>query len=204
MRRRQFLAVLGGATAWPLAARAQAERVRRIAYLSATETPGDPQAEQRRLVMEEALARLGYIEGKNLVIERRLLSDRIELVNEAAAELLAWRPDVIVAVNTPDVAAVLARTTTIPVVFINPADPLASRFIASLSRPGGNATGTTGLSMELIAKRLEVLHEIMPGGRRLGFVSNGCGIEFHLIRFIKRQGKTPFHRFCLQFARAVI
>jgi putative ABC transport system substrate-binding protein len=160
-----------------MAAWAQVERVRRIAYLSATETPGDPQAQRRRRIMEEALARLGYIEGKNLVIERRLLSDKIELVNEAAAELLAWRPDVIVAVNTPDVAAVLALTTTIPVVFVNPADPLASGFIASLSRPGGNATGTTGLSIELIAKRLEVLHEIVPGGGRLGFVSMEKGLS---------------------------
>ena len=177
MRRREFITALGVAATWPFAARGQVERVWRIAYLSATETPGDPQAQRRRRIMEEALAHLGYIEGKNLVIERRLLSDKIELVNEAAAELLAWRPDVIVAVNTPDVAAVLALTTTIPVVFVNPADPLASRFIASLSRPGGNATGTTGLSIELIAKRLEALHEIVPGGRRLGFVSMEKGLS---------------------------
>ena len=178
MRRRTFITLFGGAAAaWPLTVRAQSERARRIAYLSATEAPGDPQAQQRRRIMEEALARLGYIEGKNLVIERRLLSDKIELVNEAAAELLAWRPDVIVAVNTPDVAAVLALTTTVPVVFINPADPVASRFITSLRRPGGNATGTTGLTIELIAKRLEVLCEIAPGGHRLGFVSMEKGLS---------------------------
>ena len=179
MRRREFVGLVGGVVAaWPAAARAQqSAQMRRIAYLSATEAPGDPQAQQRQLLMEEALARLGHVEGKNLVIERRLLSNKIELVNEAAAELLAWRPDVIVAVNTPDVAAVLAQTATIPVVFVSPADPLASGFIASLSRPGGNATGTTGLSMELIAKRLEVLHEMVPGGRRLGFVSMEKGLS---------------------------
>ncbi len=178
MRRRTFITLFGGAAAaWPLTARALVERVRRIAYLSATESPRDPQAQQRRRIMEEALARFGYIVGKNLVIERRLLSDKIELVNEAAAELLAWRPDVIVAVNTPDVAAVLALTTTVPVVFINPADPVASRFVKSLHRPGGNATGTTGLTMELIAKRLEVLCEIAPSGRQLGFVSMEKGLS---------------------------
>ncbi len=177
MKRREFMGLVGGAIASPLVARAQVERVRRIAYLSATETPGEPQAERRRRIMEEALARLGYLEGKNLVIERRLLSDKIELVNEAAAELLAWRPDVIVAVNTPDVAAVLALTATVPVVFINPSDPVASRFITTLHRPGGNATGTTGLTMELIAKRLEVLCEIAPSGHRLGFVSMEKGLS---------------------------
>jgi putative ABC transport system substrate-binding protein len=81
------------------------------------------------------------------------------------------QPDVIVAVNTPDVAAALSATKTIPIVFVNPADPIGSGFIATLARPGGNATGTTGLTIELIAKRLEVLQEIAVGSARLGFVS---------------------------------
>jgi putative tryptophan/tyrosine transport system substrate-binding protein len=106
MKRREFITLLGGAAAWPIAARAQqADRMRRIGYLSATDAPGEPQAASRRLIMEAALARLGYVEGSNLVIDRRLLSDQVELVNEAAAELLALQSDVIVAVNTPDVAA---------------------------------------------------------------------------------------------------
>ena len=125
MRRRDLITVLGGAAVtWPLVARAQQpNRVWRIAYLSATESADDPQAQSRRLIMEVALARLGYVEGKNLVIESRLLSDHVEQVNEAAAELLAQRPDVIVAVGTPDVAAALSVTKTIPIVFVNPADP---------------------------------------------------------------------------------
>ena len=77
----------------------------RIGYLSATDAPGEPQAHSRRLIMEAALARLGYVEGRNLHIERRLLSDQIERVDEAAAELLVSHPDLIVAVNTPDVVA---------------------------------------------------------------------------------------------------
>ena len=156
MKRREFIRLVGGAAAvWPLAARAQqADRVRRIGYLSATDAPGEPQASSRRLIMEAALARLGYVEGSNLVIDRRLLSDQIERVNEAAAELLALQPDVIVAVNTPDVAATLSLTKSIPIVFVNPADPIASGFIASLARPGGNATGTTGLTIDLIGKRM--------------------------------------------------
>ena len=144
LKRREFITLLGGAAAWPFAARAQPNRTWRIGYLSATETPGEPQAQSRRLIMEAALAQLGYVEGNNLAIDRRLLSERVELVNEAAAELVGLRPDAIVAVNTPDVAAALSVTKTIPIVFVNPADPIGSGFIASLARPGRNATGTTG------------------------------------------------------------
>jgi putative ABC transport system substrate-binding protein len=127
--------------------------------------------------MEAALARLGYIEGRNLIIERRLLSDRVDRVNEAAAELVALKPDVIVAVNTPDVAAALSVRRTIPIVFVNPANPIGSGFIASLARPGGNATGTTGLTIELIGKRLEVLQEMISGRTKVGFVSMETGIS---------------------------
>jgi putative tryptophan/tyrosine transport system substrate-binding protein len=173
LKRREIITLLGSAAvAWPLAARAQqVDRIWRIGYLSATETEAEPQAQSGHLIMEAALARLGYVQGKNLVIERRLLSDRTEQVNEAAIELAAMQPDVIVAVNTPDVAAALSATKTIPIVFVNPADPIGSGFIATLARPGGNATGTTGLTIELIAKRLEVLQEIAVGSARLGFVS---------------------------------
>ena len=110
--RREFITLLGGAAvARPLAASAQqGDRVWRIGYLSATDAAGEPQAHSRRLIMEAALARLGYVEGKNIHIERRLLSDQLERVNEAAAELLVSQPDLIVAVNTPDVAAVLSLT----------------------------------------------------------------------------------------------
>ena len=179
MRRREFITLLGGAAAaWPVAARAQqGDHVWRISYLSATEAAGEPQAHSRRLIMEAALARLGYVEGKNLHIERRLLSDQLERLNEAAAELLVSQPDLIVAVNTPDVAAVLSLTRKVPVVFVNPADPLASGFIASLARPGGNATGTMGLTVELISKRLEVLREIAPRHERLAFLAMEKGVS---------------------------
>jgi ABC-type uncharacterized transport system substrate-binding protein len=153
--RRDFITLLGGAAAaWPLAASAQQpDRVRRIGYLSATETPGEPQAQSRRRIMEQALARLGYVEGRNLVIERRLLSDQVERLNAAAAELAALQPDAIVAVNTPDVEAALSVTRTIPIVFVNPANPIGSGFVASLARPGGNATGIAGFSIDLAGKR---------------------------------------------------
>jgi putative ABC transport system substrate-binding protein len=179
MKRREFITLLGGAAAaWPIAARAQqGERVWRMGYLSATDTPGEPQAHSRRLIMEAALARLGYVEGKNLHIERKLLSDQFDRVNEAAGEILALQPDVIVAVNTPDVAAVLSLTKKTPIVFVNPADPLSSGFIASLARPGGNATGTTGLTVELIGKRLEVLREIAPRHERAAFIAMQKGIS---------------------------
>src|SRR3984893_12809089 len=132
LKRREIITLLGSAAvAWPLAARAQqVDRIWRIGYLSATETEAEPQAQSGHLTMEAALARLGYVHGKNLVIERRLLSDRTGQVNEAAIELVAMQPDVIVAVNTPDVAAALSATKTIPIVFVNPADPIGSGFIA--------------------------------------------------------------------------
>jgi putative tryptophan/tyrosine transport system substrate-binding protein len=178
MRRREFISLLGSAVAWPLVARAQKlDRVWRIGYLNATETPGEPQTQSGRLIMEAALAGLGYVEGKNLVIDRRLLSNRVEQVNEAAAELAALQPDAIVAVNTPDVAAAQSVTKIIPIVFVNPADPIGSGFIASLARPGGNATGTTGLTIDLIAKRLEVLQDIAASHTRIGFVSMQKGIS---------------------------
>ncbi len=177
LKRRDFTTLLGGAAAWPFAARAQPDRTWRIGYLSATETPGEPQAQSRRLIMEAALARLGYVEGNNLAIDRRLLSERVERVNEAAAELVGLRPDAIVAVNTPDVAATLSVTKTIPIVFVNPADPIGSGFIASLARPGRNATGTTGLTIDLIGKRLEVLKEIAPAHTHIAFVSMQKGIS---------------------------
>jgi putative tryptophan/tyrosine transport system substrate-binding protein len=179
MRRRDLIkGIVGSAAAWPLAARAQKrDGVWRIGYLSATETPGEPQAQSRRRIMEATLAQLGYVEGKNLVIERRLLSDQVERVKEVAAELVVLNPDAIVAVNTPDVAAAMSVTKTIPIVFVNPADPIASGFITSLARPGGNATGTTGLTIELIGKRLEMLQEIAVADTRIGFVSMQKGIS---------------------------
>jgi putative ABC transport system substrate-binding protein len=154
------------------------------------QAPGEPQAQSRRLniIMQAALARLGYVEGKNLVIERRLLSDRVERVNEAAAELAALQPDVIVAVNTPDVAAALSVTKAIPIVFVNPTDPIGSGFITSLARPGGNATGTTGLTIDLIGKRLEVLQEIAVSHTRIGFISMQKGIS----RSLDRVNQTKF------------
>src|SRR5215467_3619799 len=88
MRRRELLGLLGGTAVWSFAARAQSKRPWRIGYLSATETPGEPQAQSRRLIMEAALARLGYVEDDNLVIDRRLLSEQVERVNKAAAELV--------------------------------------------------------------------------------------------------------------------
>src|ERR1700738_2213404 len=103
LKRREIITLLGrAAVAWPLAARAQqVDRTWRIGYLSATETEAEPQAHACDLILEAALARLGYVQGKNLVIERRLLSDRTGQVNEAAIELAAMQPAVIVGVNTP-------------------------------------------------------------------------------------------------------
>src|SRR5260370_32181223 len=155
MRRREFVGLLGGAAAWPLAARAQqqANKLYRIGYLSL----GSLAAEASRFnAFRAGLAALGYIEGKNLVIETRWLEGgKYDQLAELAAQLVDLKVDVIVTYSTPGVSAAQRATTTIPIVFLTVGDAIAMGFVSSLARPGGNVTGTTNFTPELPAKRLE-------------------------------------------------
>jgi putative tryptophan/tyrosine transport system substrate-binding protein len=165
MRRREFITLLGGAAAWPLAARAQqANKMRRIGMLS----PGRSElAAANSDAFQQGLRELGYTEGQNIAIERRYGEWKLDRLRSLAAELVASKVDLIVARST--MAARLAKqaTGTIPIVAIAMADPIEDDLVASLARPGGNVTGTTFLGPELVPKRLQLLREVVPGLSRV-------------------------------------
>jgi putative ABC transport system substrate-binding protein len=171
IRRREFITLLGGtAVAWPLAVRAQQPtKLPTIGFLGTTtlSAMGEWVA-----AFAQRLRELGWIEGRNIAIEYRWAEARSERYGEIAAELVQSKVDVIVT-TAPAFPAVQRATSIIPIVFaIAPADPVAAGFIASLARPGGNATGLSMLSPDTAGKRLELLREIVPGIRRLAVMVN--------------------------------
>jgi putative ABC transport system substrate-binding protein len=170
MRRRELLSLLGGAAAaWPLAARAQqAARLPRLGVLLLSTPQADPQMETAR----RALRDLGYVEGQNLAIEYRYAEGRPERLPDLAADLVRMKPDVLFVLGGDVAPAALKATQTIPVVFTSSADPVRQGFVASLARPGGNATGITLLLDELASKRLELLKQAAPRVSRVGFLWN--------------------------------
>jgi ABC-type uncharacterized transport system substrate-binding protein len=168
MGRREFVALLGGAAAlWPLAARAQQdERVRRIGVLVASPAD-DAEFQARMAAFNEGLAQLGWTEGRNVRIDTRWATANAGDLRKHAAELAALTPDVLVAASgTATVAALLQATRTVPIVFAVVIDPVGAGFVASLARPGGNATGFTVYEYSLSGKWLELLKQIAPGVTR--------------------------------------
>jgi len=172
MGRREFVALLGGAVAaWPLAAHAQqAEKLRAIGYLN----PGSGPPAPGITALFDALAELGWIEGKNVVFERRYAENRLERLPELAAELVRLNVDVIVAIGTPGPLAAKRATSTIPIVMAAAGDPLGSGLVASLARPGGNVTGMSLMAPDLGGKRLELLKEILPRLARVAVLWNAA------------------------------
>ncbi len=166
MRRREFISLLGGA-AWPLAAHAQqVGKVPRIGYLSPgrSELP-DPTFNMLNAFLQ-GLQELGYTE-QNLAIDRQYADGNSDGLRELAAELVRRKPDIIVAFSTTAARPAKQATGIIPIVAVAMADPVADELVASLARPGGNVTGTTFLGPELVAKRLQLLREIVPGLSRV-------------------------------------
>src|SRR5215813_2424843 len=168
MKRRAFITLLGGAAAWSVAASAQqATKMPRIGILS----PGRSELPDPTLNMLNAflqgLHELGYTEGQNLVIERQYADGRSDRLRELAAGLVGSRPDIIVALSTTAARPAKQATGTIPIVAVGMADPVADELVASLARPGGNVTGTTFLGPELVARRLQLLLEVVPGLSRV-------------------------------------
>src|SRR6187455_2145425 len=164
MRRRDFIGGLGGAAAtWPLAARAQqGERARRIGVLVASPA-NDAEWQARVAAFKEGLAQLGWTEGRNVRIDTRWATTNADDLRKHAAELAASTPDVLVgASGTTTVAALLQATRTVPIVFAIVIDPVGAGFVASLARPGGNATGFLLFEYGLSGKWLELLKEIAP------------------------------------------
>jgi putative tryptophan/tyrosine transport system substrate-binding protein len=174
MRRREFITLLGGAAAgpsllWPLAARAQTRKPPTIGYLGG----GGPESQRAWVdAFVQRLRELGWIEGRTIAIEYRWGEGRPERYAEIAAEFVRLKVDVILANGTEAAIAAKQATSVIPIVFPTAGDPVGSRLVASLARPGGNVTGLSNQGSDLPAKRLEFLREVLPGLRRVAVMAN--------------------------------
>jgi putative ABC transport system substrate-binding protein len=167
MKRRDFMALLGGAAAWPFAAWAQQpDRVRRIGVLMGY-AENDSDAQAWVAAFREGLQKLGWAEGRNIRIDTRWTAADADALQRFAQELVALQPDLILSQISPTTAALLQQTRTIPIVFAMVGDPVGSGFVTSLSRPGGNVTGFATLEGSLGGKWVELLKEIAPGVARV-------------------------------------
>ena len=164
MRRREFITLLGGAAGWPLAARAQQPAMPVVGYL----IPGTTgQAAHLLALLRQILAEAGYVEGRNLTIEYRQAEGRYDRLPGPAAGLVQRQAAVVIAVTTPAALAATAATATIPIVFNTPDDPVGVGLVASLARPGGNATGVHQLNTALGGKHFGILRELVPSAARV-------------------------------------
>jgi ABC-type uncharacterized transport system substrate-binding protein len=164
VRRRQFITLLGGATAWPLAARAQQLPMPAVGFLS-----GGSLTDLRDLVtaFHQGLKEAGFVEGQNVAIEYRSTEHQTDRLRLLVADLLRRQVALIVGSDTPAALAAKAVTTTVPIVFVTGGDPVRVGLVASLNRPGGNVTGVSFTSIELAAKQLGLLRELRPGAARV-------------------------------------
>jgi putative ABC transport system substrate-binding protein len=169
MRRREFVAGLGGTVAWPLAARAQQAAMPVVGFLRTTSL-----VDSANLVtaFRQGLREAGFVEGQNVAIEYRSAGGHDDRLPELAADLVRQRVRVIAAAGTPAALAAKIVTATVPIVFETAGDPIKLGLVASLSRPGGNITGVTQLSSELVAKRLGLLHDLIPTATTIGLLVN--------------------------------
>jgi putative ABC transport system substrate-binding protein len=192
VRRREFITLLGGvAASWPLAARAQQPTMPVIGYLRSDSPETSPKL---RLEFNKGLAETGYVDGRNVTIEYRWAEGKYDRLPELAADLVSRRVAVIVTPgNTPAALAAQAATATIPIVFSFGADPVKIGLVASLDRPGGNATGFGEMNIEVAPKRLGILHELIPGA-----------VHFALLLEPKNSPTTPADIIELQAAAAAI
>jgi putative tryptophan/tyrosine transport system substrate-binding protein len=172
VRRRGFIAVLGGAAAWPLAGHAQQpEHTRRIGVLIAF-PENHPSTHGIVSAFADALRRLGWIEGKNIRIDYRFAAGDRTLFKTYAAELVGLMPDAILASTPPAVAELREQTRTIPIVFVLVVDPVGLGFVQSLARPGGNITGFSAYDAPMMGKWLQLLKEVAPGVTRVAVIFN--------------------------------
>jgi putative ABC transport system substrate-binding protein len=184
VNRREFISLLGGAAAWPLAARAQQPGKLRTVGFSGQST----RSAESELVaaFTQRLPELGWMENRTITIEYRWSEGRTERFAQIAAEFVRLKVDVIVASGTPQVLAYKQATSIIPIVFARVGDPVANGLVASLARPGGNVTGLSVQSDELAGKRLELLREVVPNLRRVAILAN-VGNPFSIIELGEAQ-----------------
>jgi putative ABC transport system substrate-binding protein len=169
MRRREFVAALGGAAAWPLAARAQQGRMRRIGVLTALDA-SDPQVKAWLTAFEDGLQKLGWRQGRNLSIDYRWPGSDERRLQTSAAELVRTAPDALFAAATPALVALQRETRSLPIVFAQVSDPVKLGFVASLARPGGNITGFTTFEYSIGGKWLELLKDTAPATSRVAVI----------------------------------
>jgi putative tryptophan/tyrosine transport system substrate-binding protein len=168
MKRRAFLLVVGALLAQRLAAAEPARKIYRLGYLSTAPRPTVAMPSPSREALFGELRKLGYIDGQNLVVEGRWADGKTELLPALAAQLVQAKVDIILATSDGATEAAQQATRTIPIVMVNNASPAASGHVASLGRPGGNVTGTTAMTADITAKRLELLKAALPDIRRIG------------------------------------
>jgi len=168
MKRRDFIAVLGGAGAWPLVARAQ-QPMPVVGFLNG----GSPEGYAPMVAaVRQGLKEAGYVEGQNVAIEFGWAGGKYDRLKALASDMIRRQVDVIAATSTPAALATKAITSTIPIVFTTGADPVELGLVASLNRPGGNVTGVSFLVNELTSKQFEMLHKLLPKASLLGFLVN--------------------------------
>ena len=167
MKRREFITLLGGSAAWPLAARAQqGERMRRISVL-ASSPENDPTIQARLVALQHGLQQSGWTDGRNVRIEYRWAAGKTDDLRKYASELVALGVDVIVAIGSEGVALLQQATRTIPIVFTDVPDPVGAGFVESLARPGRNVTGFMLFEYGTSGKWLELLKQIAPDVTRV-------------------------------------
>jgi putative tryptophan/tyrosine transport system substrate-binding protein len=173
VKRRNFISAIGCTTiAWPwIAIAQQPNKVWRIADLYPGRLDNPPDRALFDLFRAE-LRELGYIEGKNLIIDYREAGGKLERLPSLVSELIALRPDVIVAVTTPAIAAAQSATSTIPIIMAPATDPIGSGFVKSLARPGGNITGMANMVGDAVGKAVELLHTILPSAKRIAVLGS--------------------------------